>query len=210
MGGSQLIAAPHIPQKIWRHFGEATHPRCAKSAAPSAPAHHSGFANGGSRPGKMRPGHHLGCVIRHSRIPNGECLVSRDPVRGYALPIRRVVSVEFHVAQTTTTVRRKPRNPNCSRCSQPRDTGHVWCRACKAAWARTHRPKHSELPPAERIAANARSYANVYQRRGKLLRLEQCEHCGGPNPEKHWSDYAQPLVVLWLCRPCRRRHQIAA
>jgi hypothetical protein len=73
------------------------------------------------------------------------------------------------------------------------------CLACHAEWMREHRPKHRDLPPEARLRADARSYANVYQRRGKLV-PKSCT-CGEPG-EKHHTDYSQPLVVVWLCRPC--------
>lgn len=47
----------------------------------------------------------------------------------------------------------------------------------------------------------ARSYANVYQRRGKLI-PKPCEHCEAPEVEKHIADYDKPLEVTWLCRRC--------
>jgi hypothetical protein len=50
-----------------------------------------------------------------------------------------------------------------------------------------------------RQRANCRAYANVYQRRGKLVPLP-CEVCGSPHVEKHHDDYAKPLTVRWLCR----------
>jgi hypothetical protein len=48
---------------------------------------------------------------------------------------------------------------------------------------------------------NARSYANVYQRRG-VLKPQPCEVVGCRNvPQKHHDDYDRPLDVRWLCRP---------
>lgn len=49
--------------------------------------------------------------------------------------------------------------------------------------------------------ANVRSYANAYQRRGKIQKSD-CEKCGDPNSEKHHDDYDEPLQVRWLCRAC--------
>jgi hypothetical protein len=66
---------------------------------------------------------------------------------------------------------------------------------------RRTRPKHSELPEPARRKANARSYANVYLRRGKLKRAP-CEVCGHRKAEMHHRDYAKPLAVRWLCRLC--------
>jgi hypothetical protein len=56
------------------------------------------------------------------------------------------------------------------------------------------------LTEAQRFKDNARAYANVYQRRGKLVPLP-CR-CGSTEVEKHHDDYNKPLQVTWLCRAC--------
>lgn len=71
------------------------------------------------------------------------------------------------------------------------------------------RKKHRELNEAQRLKANVRATANVNQRRGRLLRLA-CESCGALHAEKHHSDYSQPLVVRWLCRPCHLKEHTPA
>lgn len=39
--------------------------------------------------------------------------------------------------------------------------------------------------------------------KGRLVRPTTCERCGtGCKPEASHDDYAQPLVVEWLCRSC--------
>lgn len=54
---------------------------------------------------------------------------------------------------------------------------------------------------------NARCYANVYQRRGKLI-PKNCQDCGSTESQKHHEDYSKPLDVIWLCRPCHlNRHR---
>ena len=58
-----------------------------------------------------------------------------------------------------------------------------------------------DLPDDQRIRANARAYANVYQKRGKLL-PEPCAVCHALRAEKHHEDYSKPLQVRWLCRKC--------
>ena len=51
-----------------------------------------------------------------------------------------------------------------------------------------------------RRRANARSYAKVYLRRGKLQRgpcaVSGCQE----KAQMHHPDYSKPLKVTWLCR----------
>lgn len=63
-------------------------------------------------------------------------------------------------------------------------------------WRKTHRLTGEAL-----VRANARSYANVYLRRGKIQR-EPCVDCGCDEAEMHHEDYSKPLEVVWLCRDC--------
>lgn len=86
-------------------------------------------------------------------------------------------------------------------CGGVRRDGQKNCLSCHAAYMRANRPRHSDLPEEQRRRANARSYANVYKRRGKLV-PEPCKRCGGDDAEMHHHDYSQPLEVEWLCRPC--------
>lgn len=74
------------------------------------------------------------------------------------------------------------------------------CLECHAAYMREHRLKHSELTPEAKKKANARSYANVYLRRGKIKK-QTCK-CGDSNSQMHHEDYDKPLEVIWLCREC--------
>ena len=91
----------------------------------------------------------------------------------------------------------------CNRCGKNprRSEKETWCKACHAEYMRINRPKHSELNDEQRKKANARSYANVYKRRGKLIQ-EDCIKCGNPESEMHHEDYDKPLEVTWLCRDC--------
>jgi ribosomal protein S27AE len=63
-------------------------------------------------------------------------------------------------------------------------------------WRKTH-PLKGEA----RMKMNARAYAHVYLKRGKLTR-GVCETCGSAKSEMHHEDYSKPLVVRWLCRRC--------
>ncbi len=81
----------------------------------------------------------------------------------------------------------------CSRCGGAQDrAGQRYCRRCHAAYQRERRPKHRDLDDDTRRRANARAYAGVYLRRGKLER-KPCERCGADNAEMHHDDYSRPL-----------------
>lgn len=71
---------------------------------------------------------------------------------------------------------------------------------------RRTRPRHWALTPEQRQRANARSKANLYQRRG-LLVPKPCEVCGSPDVEKHHDDYRRPLDVRWFCREHHLSHE---
>lgn len=76
-----------------------------------------------------------------------------------------------------------------------------YCQACHNSYNRRTRPKYSDLSPEQKLKSNARAMANVYERRGKLIR-QPCADCGGADVQKHHDDYTKPLEVTWLCRPC--------
>ena len=72
--------------------------------------------------------------------------------------------------------------------------------------------KRHPLTEEQRRKENVRAMARVYSRRGRL-RQKPCRHCGESRTEHHHPDYARPLYVIWLCRPChlklhanKRRH----
>jgi hypothetical protein len=73
---------------------------------------------------------------------------------------------------------------------------------------RRHRILHP-LSPEERRKDNARSYAGVYKRRGKLEQ-RPCQRCGSPDSQMHHHDYDRPLDVVWLCRPCHALEHVQA
>ena len=91
----------------------------------------------------------------------------------------------------------------CAKCKIEfeRGSGNSYCRPCHAEYMREHRPKHSELSDDQRKRANCRSYANVYKKRGLLIK-SPCEDCGDENSQMHHEDYDEPLEVVWLCRSC--------
>lgn len=83
----------------------------------------------------------------------------------------------------------------CSKCENETRVGQRYCNACHAAYMRANR----KLPEGEaRMRANARSYAKVYLKRGKIIR-QPCRDCGA-EAQMHHPDYSKPLEVIWLCR----------
>ena len=93
------------------------------------------------------------------------------------------------------------RKNTCSKCGKEVETtrkNQRYCKSCHAANMRENRPVHSALEPEARLKANARAYANMYIRRGKLKK-ELCEICGELG-QMHHDDYLKPLEVRWLCR----------
>lgn len=96
------------------------------------------------------------------------------------------------------------RKQECSKCGKIKEESrsrYAYCKSCHAEFMRKTRPIHSMLEPEAKKKANARSYANVYYRRGLLLR-QPCLNCGDLNSQKHHEDYDKPLDVTWLCRRC--------
>ena len=83
-------------------------------------------------------------------------------------------------------------------CGKPRRSGQRTCAKCHAdylnEWRKTHEPTEEQ-----RRKANARSFANVYLRRGKLKK-EPCEICSEPEVKMLHEDYDRPLAVRWLCK----------
>ena len=93
------------------------------------------------------------------------------------------------------------RKRTCSLCDKPKE--HIdrsRCRTCDAIYTRQWRKRHS-LTEEQRWKNNVRAMARSYWLRGKL-RQKPCRHCGESRTERHHPDYARPLFVIWLCRPC--------
>jgi hypothetical protein len=79
------------------------------------------------------------------------------------------------------------------------------CRECFNEVAALYRKPYSQLSTEERRKSIARSYAHVYRKRGKLIKLP-CENCGSSDSEGHHPDYSRPLLIVWLCRDCHMAH----
>lgn len=96
------------------------------------------------------------------------------------------------------------RRNTCPECkTNRRPSGHN-CPACHATYMRAWRATHT-MTAEQRKRANARSYAHVYLKRGKLKK-EPCEWCGSLSVQMHHDDYNRPLVVRWFCADCHRTH----
>ena len=65
----------------------------------------------------------------------------------------------------------------------------------RAAESRRRRSKHREQDLSHQAVHRALAS-------GKLIRLEDCEHCGNPSEHAHHEDYNKQLEVVWLCKPC--------
>lgn len=91
----------------------------------------------------------------------------------------------------------------CSKCNNFLDENRIgkqrYCKSCHAENMRLNRPSHSQLTDDQKIKANARSYAKVYLKRGKLIK-QSCQVCNDPDTEMHHPDYSKPLEIIWLCR----------
>lgn len=86
----------------------------------------------------------------------------------------------------------------CSRCHvKPRRMNHKYCLGCFAAYTREWR-KTYRLSDAAKLKKKARTYANIYLKRGKIKK-EACKICGD-KAQMHHPDYGKPLEIMWLCR----------
>lgn len=87
----------------------------------------------------------------------------------------------------------------CAKClTNHRAHRHRYCNDCRNAHARATR-KNWRFNEEDRRKDNCRAYANVYLKRGKLVK-QPCEVCGSPESQMHHDDYSKPLEVRWLCR----------
>lgn len=89
----------------------------------------------------------------------------------------------------------------CGKCGiNPRRPTHAYCLTCHAKYMRDYR-KNNPLTKSQRKKDNCRSYANVYFKRGKIIKTP-CEKCGNINSQMHHPDYNKPTKIIWLCRKC--------
>lgn len=86
-------------------------------------------------------------------------------------------------------------------CGDETCPGAVKCKACKAAYMRSHRPRHSEMPDDVRRRMICRAHTNTYQRRG-VWPAGPCEVCGTDErvENHHYAGYDRPDLYRRLCR----------
>lgn len=148
-----------------------------------------------------------GClrIYRDSLFGTSSATETRQESRKVEVAARRarVVPREkaamFHVPHFERECARK--------CGRKRDLEYsAYCRECRNAYAREHRPTHSELAADARKRANCRSYTRVLIERGDLL-PGPCEDCGtADNIQPHHDDYDKPREIRWKCKTCHRDH----
>lgn len=104
-----------------------------------------------------------------------------------------------HVAADVTVCR------TCATAFETRDARRRFCSdACRkraaAASLRRRQAEHRARYPQREICRSTLRNAILL---GKVRRCSRCEECGKKAfTEGHHSDYAKPLFVTWLCRPC--------
>ena len=90
------------------------------------------------------------------------------------------------------------------------EKGKIVHRESSSKWQKTESGKASHNKATKRYKANnpdkqkahgATAYA---LRTGELIK-EPCERCGEIKVEGHHPDYAKPLEVVWLCKPCHTK-----
>ena len=76
-------------------------------------------------------------------------------------------------------------------------------------WRERNKEKYvsnrSEYRKKNRIEVNARNLIYKHISRGKMVRGNMCNNCGGEGKmQAHHDDYSKPLEVKWLCKVCHR------
>ena len=94
----------------------------------------------------------------------------------------------------------------CPTCGAEHTRSQAYCAEHHAEYMRAWRGTHP-LTGEARQRDIARSKANVYLKRGKIVR-EGCAECGKPAEMHHWHGYEGDAAydVQWLCR----LHHVAA
>ncbi len=99
---------------------------------------------------------------------------------------------------------------NCDHCGTEFHPDHLARRFCSAACKNSaqrlspeeRKPRLVATPEARRAQGLVRYYIAI----GRLTRPDRCLQCGQPGRvEAAHEDYAQPLLVRWLCRSCHVR-----
>jgi hypothetical protein len=85
---------------------------------------------------------------------------------------------------------------------------HPDARRAKERRKYQNRKRREGLPDAVNLTAEEKALRaacrvvwRTARKRGKIV-PQPCERCGESNADGHHEDYTQPLVVIWLCRPC--------
>jgi hypothetical protein len=104
------------------------------------------------------------------------------------------------LTDTRVTIRAPRRDLCCSKCGQPHERVGRYRFDCHAAYMRDWR-KINKMEEGQRERDGARSYANIYKKRG-LIQPAPCVICGSGKSEMHHPNHEQPLLITWLCRPC--------
>jgi hypothetical protein len=119
----------------------------------------------------------------------------------------------------------------CPHCGKVKDLGEFyrsrqtldgvkgWCKMCFCTatrrYAKTATGRKVQQAAGHRYRrrfprkAKARSVVSHALRDGKIARPAHCEGCGKRRKtQAHHEDYAKPLEIVWLCRPCHlTRHE---
>ena len=91
----------------------------------------------------------------------------------------------------------------CSTCKKRnRREGQRTCKQCHAEYMKLWR-KNNPLTEEQRLKDNARSYAYVYLKRGKIKK-QPCKRCKSQNSQMHHPNYKKPLLIIWLCGSCHQ------
>lgn len=198
----RLIEMSRLTELARLHVAGTPHrrrQRCRRHDRRCAP-HHADAPTNAARVGLQRHGRRATRLGRFTR--RAVSLSPRRHACPFRAPLPRCVKLSSRILHDMTF--HVPQSKTCSVCGKPRDLGyHSYCRDCRNAYMRDHRPKHSELTEEQRRRANCRSYTNVLIRRGDLV-PKPCEVCGDPNVQPHHENYDDPRTVRWLCRKHHR------